>query len=60
MHLIFLQRQSKLFLPIVNDLGEVYDNNNSKEKISLDTNKITFLFFGLIRKSADSKGKYIL
>ena len=39
-----------LFLPIVNDLGKKIDINLAKKKLRLDSNKITFLFFGLIRE----------
>ena len=39
-----------LFLPILNDLEEKIDINSAKNKLDLDCNKITFLFFGLIRE----------
>jgi len=39
-----------LFLPIVNDLGEKIDISLAKKELHLDTNKVTFLFFGLIRE----------
>ena len=40
----------KLFLPIVENLGEHLDYKFSKKQLKLDENKITFLFFGLIRR----------
>ena len=39
-----------LFLPIINDLEEKIDISLAKKKLHLDTNKVTFLFFGLIRE----------
>ena len=40
----------KLFLPIIENLGDPLDYKISKKQLKLDENKITFLFFGLIRR----------
>ena len=40
----------KLFLPIINNLGDPLDYYASKNEIKLDSDKKIFLFFGLIRK----------
>ena len=42
--------ENQIFLPIINDLGEKIDISLAKKKLHLDTNKVTFLFFGLIRE----------
>ena len=39
-----------LFLPILNDLEAEIDTEIAKNKLGLNPNKVTFLFFGLIRK----------
>ena len=39
-----------LFLPILDDLEPLLDNNIAKARLDLDKNKINFLFFGLIRE----------
>ena len=47
----------KLFLPILDDLGPKLSKNNACKSINIDSAKINFLFFGLIR---DYKGLDIL
>ena len=47
----------KIFLPIIDNLGERLDYSISKDKLGLAENKKVFLFFGLIR---DYKGLDIL
>ena len=43
----------KLFLPILNDLGEKIQREEACKKLKIESNKINLLFFGLIR---DYKG----
>ena len=47
----------KLFLPILDDLGPILSKDDACKSINIDSNKINFLFFGLIR---DYKGLDIL
>ncbi|MBI45342.1 MAG: hypothetical protein CMG66_04160 [Candidatus Marinimicrobia bacterium] len=43
-------RYKKIFLPIINDLGDLLDINLSKKEIGLNQSDKIFMFFGLIRE----------
>jgi len=43
-------KYKKLFLPIINNLGEPLEPTRSRNSIGLNSNKKVFLFFGLIRE----------
>ena len=43
-------KYKKIFLPIINDLGELLDISSSRKEIGLDPKDKVFMFFGLIRE----------
>ena len=44
------KRYEKLFLPILNDLKPIIPQTDARELLNIENEKLTFLFFGLIRK----------